>query len=269
MVRGTFHPDRNSRFAQVFGDYAGPFVAKPVSGRASLHVHVVPDRASLPEAIEAIYAVTGDLVLIEKFLQGREFCISVAGRITSHRGQIFRNREPLRSARWSGFGAGELIFTSMDSRPITGNRFKDVSPLEGPLWSEIHRIARDVFLEFNLGSLIRLDLRADETGKLHILEANPKPDLKYPAAGVTSLVSAGLAQTNLGYDDLIASMFAERLDCLLRHRRGSMKHILDLISVREIDFSEFDSQFTKLEQDADMMVDMLADKTRQMGFFDA
>jgi D-alanine-D-alanine ligase len=157
----------------------------------------------------------------------------------------------------------------MDSRPITGNRFKDVSPLEGSLWSEIHRIARDVFLEFNLGSLIRLDLRADETGKLHILEANPKPDLKYPAAGVTSLVSAGLAQTNLSYDDLIASMFADRLDFLLRHRRGSMKHILDLVSPHKVDFSEFDPQSTKLEQDADMMVDLLAEKARHMGFSDA
>lgn len=270
MGRGSFNPDRNSRFAQIFGDYAGPFVAKPVSGRASLHVHVVPDRANLPEVIEEIYGVTGDLVLIERFLQGREFCISVAGRITSHRGQVFRNREPF------AFGAlerilapGELIFTSMDSRPITGNRFKEVSPLEGPLWSEMHRIARDVFLEFNLGSLIRLDLRADETGKLHILEANPKPDLKYPAAGVTSLVSAGLHQTNLGYDDLIASMFADRLDFLLRHRRGSMKHILDLISSHKVDFAEFDPLSTKLEQDADVMVDLLADKARQMGFSDA
>ena len=270
MGRGTFNADRNTRFAQAFGDYSGPFVVKPVSGRASLHVHVVPDRDSLPEAIEAIYRITGDLVLIERFLQGREFCISVAGQITSHRGVIFRNREPF------AFGAlerilapGELIFTSMDSRPITGERFKEVSPLEGKLWSEMHRIARDVFLEFNLGTLIRLDLRADETGKLHILEANPKPDLKYPTTGVTSLVSAGLAQTNLNYDDLIVSMLANRLDFLIRHRRGSMKHILDLIAPGDIDFSEFDSQFTKLEQDTDFMVQLLSEKSRQMGLFDA
>jgi D-alanine-D-alanine ligase len=269
MGRGTLHPDRNSRFAQVFGDYSGPFVVKPVSGRASLHVHVVHDRKALAETIEAIYAVTGDLVLIERYLQGREFCISVAGRITSHNGQIFRSREPFTFGALERILApGELIFTSMDSRPITGDRFKKVNPLEGQLWSEMHRIARDVFLEFNLGSLIRLDLRADETGKLHILEANPKPDLKYPTAGVTSLVSAGLAQTNIGYDDLILSMFADRLDFLLRHRRGSTKHILDLIAPRKIDFSEFDAEFTKLERDTDMMVDLLADKVREMGFFD-
>jgi D-alanine-D-alanine ligase len=265
MSRGTFCPGMNSRFAQAFGDYTGPFVVKPVSGRASLHVHVVPDVQSLPAVIEEIYGKTGDLVLIEKFLQGREFCISVAGRTISHRGEILRRRGPF------AFGAlerilapGELIFTSMDARPISESRFKEVDPLEGSLWSDMHGIARDVFLEFNLGSLIRLDLRADETGKLCILEANPKPDLKYPSAGVTSLVSAGLNQTNLDYDDLLMSMFADRLDFLLRHRRGSMKHILDLTSPRKIDFTEFELESTKLERDADEMVNLLTEKSRQM-----
>jgi D-alanine-D-alanine ligase len=268
MGRGTFHPHLNSRFSLAFGNYSGPFVVKPVSGRASLNVHFVPDVQSLPAIIEDVYRVTGDLVLIEKFLEGREFCISVAGRITSRQGEVFRNRQPF------AFGAlerilapGERIFTSMDSRPITGNRFKEVKPVEDQLWREIHRIARDVFLEFNLGSLIRLDLRADDTGKLYILEANPKPDLKYPAAGVTSLVSAGLAQTNLGYDDLIVSLFTDRLDFLLRHRRESMKHVLDLIAPRNIDLSEFETEFTKLDKDTDVLVGLLSEKSRQMGSY--
>ena len=57
---------------------------------------------------------------------------------------------------------------------------------------------------------------------------------------MTSLVSAGLAQTNLSYDDLILSLFADRLDFLLRHRSGSMKHILDLLPSGQVDLSEFD-----------------------------
>jgi len=40
----------------------------------------------------------------------------------------------------------------MDSKPITTSRFKEVSPLEGDLWAEMHRLAREVYLEFNLGS---------------------------------------------------------------------------------------------------------------------
>jgi hypothetical protein len=60
------------------------------------------------------------------------------------------------------------------------------------LLGDLRRLAHETYLELNLGSLIRLDVRADASGKLHVLEANPKPDLKKPAAGVTSLIAAGL-----------------------------------------------------------------------------
>jgi len=54
MERGPFRPDLNSRFKRAFGDYHGPFVVKPVSGRASLHVHVVPDVAGLTDVIAEV-----------------------------------------------------------------------------------------------------------------------------------------------------------------------------------------------------------------------
>ena len=223
MTRGPFQPQLNSRFQLAFGDYPGPFIVKPVSGRASLHVHVVPDLQELAATVADVHQQTGNLVLIERYLPGREFCIAVAGRITARDGVFTRNSEPF------AFGAlervltkDEKIFTSMDSRPITASRFKNVEPQETELWTNIHQLAREVFLEFNLGTLIRIDLRADENGKLHILEANPKPDLKYPTAGVTSLVSAGLSQTGLGYDDLLLSLLGDRLDFLLRNYRDTV-----------------------------------------------
>jgi D-alanine-D-alanine ligase len=230
MARGLFHPERNSRFKCAFGDYQGPFVAKPVSGRASLHVSVLPSREGLSEAVANVYDQTGNLVLIERYLPGREFCISVAGRMTVHDGIVGRGSEPFAfGALERLFEADEKIFTSMDTRPITNERFKSVDPSERELWTNLHKLARDVFMEFNLTTLIRIDVRADEEGQLHILEANPKPDLKYPTAGVTSLVSAGLSQTQLGYDDLIMSLLADRLDCLIRHSPNAVRHITDLV----------------------------------------
>jgi D-alanine-D-alanine ligase len=230
MARGLFQPERNSRFKFAFGDYQGPFVVKPVSGRASLHVSVLPSREGLSEAVANVYDQTGNLVLIERYLPGREFCISVAGRMTVHDGIVGRGAEPFAfGALERLFEGDEKIFTSMDTKPITNERFKSVDPMERELWTNLHKLARDVFLEFNLTTLIRIDVRADEQGNLHILEANPKPDLKYPTAGVTSLVSAGLSQTQLGYDDLILSLLADRLDCLLRHSPAAVRHITDLL----------------------------------------
>jgi D-alanine-D-alanine ligase len=231
MDRGPFCPEANSRFHRAFGDYPGPFVVKPVSGRASLHVHVVEDSADLPDAIAKVYRATGNVVLVEKFLAGREVCIAVTGPLVARGGRILRRRDPFTFAALERLLApGERIFTSMDVRPITYERVKSLDDVrDAKLVDRMRELAREVYREFNLSSLIRLDLRADEKGDLYILEANPKPDLKRPEQGVTNLISAGLPQAGLSYEDLILSLLADRLDKLFTHRRAAAQHILDLL----------------------------------------
>jgi D-alanine-D-alanine ligase len=236
-ARGPFLPELNSCFKLQFGDYTGPFIVKPVSGRASLHVHVVPDRAALSEAIDDVYRKTENIVLIEKYLNGREFCIAVCGRTIAQAGNISRMNEPFAfGALERRFNADELIFTSMDIKPITESRVRHLDRHREPdLWRKIHGLAREIFLEFYLGSLIRIDIRADERGNLHILEANPKPDLKRPADGVTSLISAGLAQTGLSYDDLILSLLADRLYPMISNGHCCPRHIGELLDLERLD----------------------------------
>lgn len=234
MKRGVFRPEINSRFQRAFGDYRGPFIAKPVSGRASLNVHFVPDVAGLPGAVKAIHDVTQSLVLIEKYLPGREYCVAVCGPVIARGGRLFRNRGPF------SFGAiervldhGEKIFTSMDRRPITAQRFRVLDRMrEGSLVRELHRIAAEIFLEFNLSSITRIDVRESGDGRLSVLEANPKPDLKRPAGERVSLISAGLPDCGMTYEDLILSLFSDRLDTLLRHQPGSIGHITKLLERR-------------------------------------
>jgi D-alanine-D-alanine ligase len=235
MARGPFRPGKDSRFRAAFGDYAGPFIVKPVSGRASLHVHVAKDRAELPDLVKEVYKATGNVVLIEKYLSGREFCIAVAGPVTARGRRLTRRAEPFTFAALERvLRDDEKIFTSMDVRPITADRFRPVDGRREPdLLERLHRIGRDLFVEFDLGSLVRLDVRSDDKGQLNVLEANPKPDLKAPSQGVTSLISAGLAEAGMGYDDLILSLVADRLDFLFAHRRDSVGHVLDLLKSGE------------------------------------
>jgi D-alanine-D-alanine ligase len=230
-VRGRFRPDLNSRFKLAFRGYEGPFVVKPVSGRASLHVHVVATVGELPDAVDEVYRATENAVLIEQFMGGREFCIAVSGPVTAPGGRLQRGARPFAFAALERvLSDDEKIFTSMDHKPITNDRLKPVdAALDEELLDGMRRLAHETYLEFNLSSLIRLDLRADEEGNLFILEANPKPDLKRPAAGVTSLVGAGLPETGMQYDDLILALFADRLDFLFTHRRGVVQHLFELM----------------------------------------
>ena len=124
-----------------------------------------------------------------------------------------------------------MIFTSMDVRPITKDRihFLDTK-IDAPVRKQLHQIGCEVFREFNLSTLTRIDIRADDAGNLFILEANPKPDLKRGKDGVTSLIEAGLPEANMSYDDLILSLLADRLYFLFNHQRKSSAIFLSLLS---------------------------------------
>jgi D-alanine-D-alanine ligase len=230
-ARGPLAPHCNPRFRQAFGDHPGPFVVKPVSGRASHHVRMVEERGDLEAAVAEVYAATDNHVLIETFLSGAEYCIAVAGPVIARGGRLVRLNGPFTfSAVERRLDEGERIFTSMDQRPITVDRLRLLTAtVDGPIHADLHALGRAVFEELDLETLVRLDLRADAAGRLHVLEANPKPDLAAPIADRTSLVCAGLPDHGMSYDDLVLGLLADRLDILFCRRRGSAHRLLDLV----------------------------------------
>lgn len=224
-------PETDPAFRSAFKAYTGPFIVKPASGRASLHVTYVEDISGLAEAVKAVYTITRNHVLIERYLNGREFCIAVTGPIIARGGALERLSHPfVFSVLERTLDSDEKIFTSMDIKPITGERAHAVDPdAEPELYNRLEELAYRVFFELGIETLIRLDIRADSRGDLFVLEANPKPDLKMPSPLVTSLVCLGLPKLGMTYDDLILSIFADRLDVLLSERRGVADRLVRLI----------------------------------------
>jgi D-alanine-D-alanine ligase len=115
----------------------------------------------------------------------------------------------------------------MDVRPITQDRTRLLGPADGGIYDELVQLARAVHGEFQLRALVRLDVRADNDGRLHILEANPKPDLKRPDGKQTSLVCVGLGAHGMNYEDLILSQLIDRLEHYLRNRPAAVRHIVE------------------------------------------
>src|SRR5260370_2075412 len=104
------------------------------------------------------------------------------------------------------FEPDERIFTSMDIRPIRPGRFRRPDPTaDAAVLSQLGVLARDIFYEFNLSSLIRLDVRSTADGRLMVLEANAKPDLPPPTNDATRLVCARLYANSIDYDNPILS----------------------------------------------------------------
>ncbi|MEG4066302.1 ATP-grasp domain-containing protein [Microcoleus sp. Pol11C2] len=228
--QGILHPNLHQRFAIAFGDYQGPFIVKPVSGRASLHVHFVDNIEGLSQAVSEVHRHTHNTALIEKYLPGREFCVAVCGYVTYAKGRFYKNTKPFAfSTVERVLEAEERIFTSMDQKAITADRGRLMGGDEPELKQELIELARKIYWEFSLNSLVRIDVRSDADGSLYVLEANPKPDLKHPGENVTSLVALGLAEYGMSYNDLIFSLLADRLDYLLTQHIQIIPHIVDLL----------------------------------------
>ena len=228
--QGILQPNLHQRFAIAFGEYQGPFVVKPVSGRASLHVHFVDNIEALSQAISEVHRATHNTALIEKYLPGREFCVAVCGYVNYAKDNFYKHTKPFAfSTIERVLEPEERIFTSMDQKAITAERGRLIGSEEPELKQELIELARKIYWEFSLKSLVRIDVRSDADGSLYVLEANPKPDLKHPGENVTSLVALGLAEYGMSYNDLIFSLLADRLDYLLTQHIEIIPHIVDLL----------------------------------------
>lgn len=232
-AQGPLNTGADSHFEDVFGGYKGPFIVKPVSGRASLNVEFTQDVDCVPDMAAAVFEKTQNHVLIEQYLGGREYCVAICGPTIMQNGDLVRLDQPFTFTHVERvLDADERIFTSMDKKPITGDRVRVMDTLtESDVIAELDKLAHMTFDQLDLETLIRLDVRADENGKLFILEANPKPDLKAPTPdGVTSLIVEGLQSCGMTYDDLIFSLLADRVDVLFSKRRGSANTLLQILT---------------------------------------
>lgn len=228
---GALNPWTHKRFQSEFMGWRGEFVVKPVSGRASLNVHFVEKMENIAAIAQHVYDVTQNHILVEGYLPGREYCVAVCGPVVARHGALERNDGPFTFAEIERvLEPGESIFTSMDLKPINAARIRQLDDVaDAHVLNRLRALGRDVYSALSLDALIRMDVRADADGNLFVLEANPKPDLKAPAEGVSSLICEGLGRYDMTYDDLIQSILADRIDAALSRGRGAPGKIMNLI----------------------------------------
>lgn len=211
------------------------FVVKPVCGRASNHIFIADSIEEARELSRRVFTETGNTVLIEPFLSGKEFCISVMGGRSGVRDNE-RGWEFKQDSYACCFGQFERrledpngIFTSMDIRPIGRDTIKVLSESsESAVLGNINTIARTIFRNLGIYSVIRIDLRMNKSGHLYVLEANPKPDLRAPSDEATSLVSMGLGQLGISYEQMILNQIINTLAHFHLYRKSIAYRLLTL-----------------------------------------
>ncbi len=205
----SFQLLRSSRLGHLSLDF--PVIVKPLhedGSRGLSSRSVVYDRPALEQQVRSVEAEFGGPALVEHYLPGREFAVSILA------GQPCRVL-PVSQVVYSPEVSGPPILTYKAkwlSRDPSYHAVRAVCPARVPpaILREVTALALAAYEAVGSPPYARVDLRADGDGLLHVLEVNPNPDLS-PDAGMARQAQAA----GLDYGELIAII----LEIALKERR--------------------------------------------------
>ncbi len=163
---------------------ARPYVAKPMNEGSSVGVHIVREGDNEPP-FEGSGWSYGELVMIERYIPGRELTVSVMGgkalavtEITTGRG-----------------------FYDYDAKYVNGGSIHVIpAEVDKSVYDEAMELSERAFNAIGCRGVARTDFRYD--GKdLYMLEINTQPGMT-----PTSLVPEQAAHTGLSFQDLVVWM---------------------------------------------------------------
>jgi len=167
-----------------------PCIVKPRREDASHGLsaqNVVEDSASLEKQVTAVSRYYGGQALVEHFIEGREFNVTVLGDTVL----------PVSEIDYSSLkGAPHLLTFAAKWQPDSDyfKGTKVVCPAEiGDREREnINQTALKVFGLLGCHGYARVDMRLDGAGQLNVIEANPNPDISPGAGSVRQAEAAGM-----------------------------------------------------------------------------
>ena len=175
-----------------------PMIVKSLDEEASRglsQASIVWDSEELAERVAFVHRNVGTAAIAEQYVQGRELTVGVLG-----------------NDRLTTFPVWELRFENLPegTEPIATERVKwdrayqkklgvENVPAELPadVAARAARVARRSYRALALSGYARLDLRLSEDGALHVIEANPNPDLSYDEDFGLAASRSGLPYPNL------------------------------------------------------------------------
>ena len=197
---------------EVFEDVPGktrlgyPVFAKPSCEDASLGISqnsVIYDIGNLKKAVASLLSKYGEPVLVEKYVEGREFNVSIVG-----------NRKPkvlpISEIDFSGLDEDTPKITGYEAKWLADHPFYRKTPSVCPakisagLRRNLEATALKVYGLLMGKDYGRIDFRVDSGGNIHVLEFNPNPDISPDAGFVKTMIADGM-----NYEDFLKLIIRE------------------------------------------------------------
>jgi D-alanine-D-alanine ligase len=206
----AFHGIQSAKFATVFrgqvdwaGDINFPLLVKPPQEDASLGItqkSIVNNVKELLDVMGGTQEEYQSAVLVEEFIEGREFYVGVLG---NSRVEAL----PIIELDFSKFPADLPKIASWeakwgDSGDEKGAQFEGTesvfpTDLSEDLTTRIQQVAIDSFQALRLRDYARIDLRVTAAEEIYVIEANPNCYLEEKSEFARAAQKSGLEYTDL------------------------------------------------------------------------
>lgn len=177
-----------------------PLIVKCLYHEASLGItkaSVVSNEEKLYEQVSYLIDKYNSEVIVEEFIEGREFYVGVMG---NKRLEVL----PTWELKFSNVSNPEKELYTEDAKWNEKYRIKkgiksEKANIDKDLESKINHICKKAYKALNLTGYARIDLRVNKNNEVFVLEANPNPNI----AKADEFALAAKAH-GLKYNDLIA-----------------------------------------------------------------
>jgi D-alanine-D-alanine ligase len=207
-ANGVRTPESTTLFrgtVESAGKLAFPVIVKPPQEDASLGItgkSVVRDLKELFDQLDSLHGEYASPILVEEFVDGREFYVGVLGNAQPE-------ALPIMEMDFTGFPADKPRIASWaakwgDDGDEKGDEFagtRSVFPedLDEELVDRIRGVAVDAFRALRLRDYARVDMRMNAKGEIYVLEINPNCYLEKDAEFARAARKAGME-----YDALVS-----------------------------------------------------------------
>lgn len=171
-----------------------PLIAKPSREDASLGIGadaLASSATELESKVRKLLRKYRQPVLVEEYIPGREFNISVMG----HPGKVIAVSE----IDFSALEPDEPRITSYEAKWMPGHPLYQKTPVRCParvpreLGKRLRDTALEVYALLRGRDYARVDIRVDAQKRIYVLEFNPNPDISEDAGFSKALGAAGIA----------------------------------------------------------------------------
>ena len=176
-----------------------PVIVKSLTQEASIGISqasVVEDETKLRERVQFIHESIGTDAIAERFIDGRELYVGVAG---NERLQVFPIWEINLSKLPDGAHriATDRVKWNVEYQKKHKIETNAATDLSDTLSEQIQRVSKRVYRALEMSGYARMDFRLDADGNFFVMEANANPQLAFGEDFAQSAERAGISYEEL------------------------------------------------------------------------